>query len=31
MGRMMVEDVEHYLAGRPLQGEVLRDQLEMLA
>lgn len=31
MGRMMVDDVERYLAGKPLEGEVLRDQLEMLA
>ena len=31
MGRMMVDEVERYLAGRPLQGEVLREQLEMLA
>jgi len=31
MGRMMVDEVERYLVGRPLEGEVLRDQLEMLA
>jgi len=31
MGRMMVEEVERYLAGQPLEGEVLREQLEMLA
>jgi phosphoglycerate dehydrogenase-like enzyme len=31
MGRMMVEEVERYLTNQPLQGEVLRDQLDMLA
>lgn len=31
MGRMMVDEVERYLTGRPLEGEVLRDQLEKLA
>jgi hypothetical protein len=31
MGRMMVDELERYLSGQPLQGEVLREQLEMLA
>ena len=31
MGRMMVDEVKRHLAGQPLQGEVLREQLEMLA
>jgi phosphoglycerate dehydrogenase-like enzyme len=31
MGRMIVDEVERYLSGQPLEGEVLRDQLEMLA
>jgi phosphoglycerate dehydrogenase-like enzyme len=31
MGRMMIDEVERYLAGRPLEGEVFRDQLEKLA
>jgi phosphoglycerate dehydrogenase-like enzyme len=31
MGRMMVDEVERYLAGQPLLGEVLRDQLKTLA
>ena len=31
MGRMMIDELSRHLAGEPLQGEVLREQLEMLA
>lgn len=31
MGRMMVSEVERYLAGQPLLGELRREQLEILA
>ena len=31
MGRMMIDELTRHLAGEPLQGEVLREQLEMLA
>lgn len=31
LGRMMVAEVERYLAGRPLLGEVFREQLNTLA
>ncbi len=31
MGRMMVSEVERYLAGQPLQGELRPEQLELLA
>lgn len=31
MGRMMIDELTRHLAGQPLQGEVLREQLEMLA
>ncbi|HTO04970.1 MAG TPA: hydroxyacid dehydrogenase [Opitutus sp.] len=31
MGRMMIDELKRHLVGEPLQGEVLREQLEMLA
>jgi phosphoglycerate dehydrogenase-like enzyme len=31
MGRMMVDELDRYLAGQPLRGEVRREELEMLA
>jgi phosphoglycerate dehydrogenase-like enzyme len=31
LGRMMVGEVEHYLAGLPLRGEVFREQMAVLA
>lgn len=31
MGRMMVNEMERYLAGQPLQGEVRPEQLDILA
>jgi phosphoglycerate dehydrogenase-like enzyme len=31
MGRMIVDEVRHYLAGTPLRGEILRDKLPLLA
>lgn len=31
LGRMMVDEVERYLAGRPLVGEVRREELELIA
>ncbi len=31
LGRMMVAEVERYVTGQPLQGEVFREQLKILA
>jgi phosphoglycerate dehydrogenase-like enzyme len=31
LGRMMVDEIEAYLAGRPLRGEVFREQMAVLA
>ena len=31
LGRMMVDEVERFLAGEPLQGEVRREQMEVTA
>ncbi len=31
LGRMMVDEIERYVSGEPLQGEVLREQMEALA
>jgi phosphoglycerate dehydrogenase-like enzyme len=31
MGRMIVDEVHHYLAGTPLRGEVFREKLSLLA